>query len=766
MSILSFEFLVLVGVLALVNYCLPVRFRWVGMLAGSMVFFLNSGWEGLVFLPAVTLLPWGAAWVLYRGVRVIMQPPAKKPPLPVEGEEAPAEGKRPIVKQLLMAAAVLLTLAISYLALDSGLDIIAKVADKSGPVWKGGAFLSLISLVLWGSVLVLNHCGGEKKAALEGTPAEAADKAKGWYGRVSILVVLALLVVFGRVLFMYLDGMAKIASALYAGWSGYVYLCVVTLVTWLAGMYMVRCRTLEKAAAAEQDRAEVWRRENKRKKFLTLTLLLVIGGMAFIKYANIFYVGADWLHKLICECRDNLKAWNIVVPLGLSYFTFQSVGYVVDCARGKVVPETNPLKYLLFLSFFPQITQGPITTHKQLMPQLMSPARFDPESFVSGFQLMLWGFFKKMVVADRLAYITAMLTKGETRPGWFILLGVVAYAIRLYGDFSGGMDVIRGAAKMIGVDMADNFRRPFFSTSVAEYWRRWHISLGTWFRSYLFYPLTTSRFGLMLSKWGQRVLGKKAGRALPGAVATFVIFFLIGIWHVANWNAVIYGAYFGILLGGALLVDPLLKWLHKKQHELDVMLIAKAKELFDKKTMVEFDEDKVIAEGQQVEAAPVEAPVAPAPKKKGAKPVTFWGKVGHIAANALRMMRTWALILVAQYFAFTSSPAQGWALLKGTFTNWNFSNAKDLFIISLGLKLADEGVAQRALTEYTVLIAALVILLVVDLLMEFGFDVNKKLARSFFLIRWVVLFALILTVLIFGVYGAGFDASAFVYTNF
>ncbi len=489
---------------------------------------------------------------------------------------------------------------------------------------------------------------------------------------------------------------ASLVFYAFAGWAGLAYLGGVTLVTWLGGLYMGRCRRKEKEALAEDDKAEAWRREQKRKRWQFWTVLLVIGGMVFIKYADLIYAGANALYVLLTESRTPLTAMQIIVPLGLSYFTFQSVGYVVDCARGKVIPEKNPLKYLLFVSFFPQITQGPITTYKQLMPQLLSPARFEPAAFVSGFQLALWGYFKKMVLADRLAPVTTAIATGTDQPGWLILLGVALYAIRLYADFSGGMDVIRGAAKMLGVDVTENFRRPFFSTSVAEYWRRWHISLGAWFRTYLFYPLTTSRFGLALSRGGQRIFGKKVGRALPGVVATFVIFFLIGVWHTANWNAAIFGAYFGILLSAALLMEPLFKKMRKLLH-----INVKA---------------------------------------------WYWKLFG--------LLRTWVLILLAQYFAFTSGPKQGFSLLAGTFRNWTFAGAGEALT------------AMLAPLEWYIAIASLVIVLVIDLLCELGVDVNGKLAKGTFLIRWVVLLALILAILVFGCYGADFDAAAFLYTNF
>ena len=514
------------------------------------------------------------------------------------------------------------------------------------------------------------------------------------------LVMMALLVAVNYCLPVRWRWLALLAASLVfyacAGWQGMVYLGAVTLLTWLGGLYMGRSRAREKAAAAEGDKAEAYRRKKRRGRLLALLVLIVIGGMAVIKYADLLHAGINALWLALTEGGESLSAWSLLAPLGLSYFTFQSVGYLVDCARGKAEPEKNPLRYLLFVSFFPQITQGPITMYKQLAPQLRQPARFEPAAFVSGFQLALWGYFKKLVLADRLAMATDKIAGWSEQPGWVFLLGVALYAIRLYADFSGGMDVIRGAAKMLGVDVTENFRRPFFSTSVAEYWRRWHISLGAWFRNYLFYPLTTSRFGLALSKGGQRLFGKKIGRMLPGVVATFVIFFLIGVWHTANWNAVIYGAYFGVLLSLALLMEPLFKKLRALLH-----INAKA----------------------------------------------WWWK-------AIGLVRTWGLILLAQYFAYTASPAQAVKQLVLTFRNWDFSD----FAVRMGRLMEP--------LEWYIALIALAIVFLIDLLCERGVDVNGKLARGTLLIRWPVLIALIVAILVFGCYGEGFDASAFLYTQF
>ena len=420
-----------------------------------------------------------------------------------------------------------------------------------------------------------------------------------------------------------------------------------------------------------------------RKIVLAITIVLPFFAMAFSKYYDVL---RGWI--------QTLPVLTLILPLGLSYFTFQSVGYAIDVYRNKFEPEKNPLKYLLFVSFFPQMTQGPISQYSQLMPQLVRGNRFNPDNFIMGAQLCLWGFFKKMVIADRLTPVTAAISTKE--PGWFILLTVIIYLIRLYADFSGGMDVVRGAAIMLGITLPENFKRPFFSHSEAEYWRRWHITLGTWFRSYLYYPLSTSGFGIKLSKIGQKLFGKKAGRALPATVSTIIIFFLIGIWHVANGNAVIYGLYFGLTMGIELLLDPAFKKLKKKLH-------------INEKNF-------------------------------------FW--------KAYTMVRTWVLILIPQYFAFTANPETGWNLLKGTFERWNFVNPAKWFT-----EIMDP-------LEWYIAGAAVFVLLVIDIVTEFVNDLNAKLAKCFFVIRWVLIIALILAILVFGCYGTGYDATAFLYTNF
>ncbi len=480
-----------------------------------------------------------------------------------------------------------------------------------------------------------------------------------------------------------------------AGWQSMAYLLSVTAITYLAARLMEKLRGNETDALSAEDKAAANRAAKQRKAVLLLALVLALGALLFIKY---FDVAKDGLNSLfsLAGWHLTIPSFAILVPLGLSYFTFQSVGYIIDVYRGKYAPQKNPLKYLLFVSFFPQIAQGPISPYPQLAPQLYAPRRFSPETFVSGFQLALWGYFKKLVLADRLAPVTFRVAGGGAQPGWLILFGVVLYAIRLYADFSGGMDIIRGVARMLGVDMVENFKRPFFSLSVAEYWRRWHISLGVWFRSYVFYPLCTSHFGVACGKLGKKLFGKKVGRVLPGVIATIVIFLFIGIWHMANWNAVLYGTYFGLLLGAALLLEPTFKTWKRRLHI-------------------------------QEQSA-------------------WWKAVSSI--------RTLVCILIAQYFAFTYHPQTSFELLRGTFANWSFAG------------FSGQMTALMPALEWAIAGAAFAVLLLVDILCERGIDVCGKLARGVFIVRWVVLIALILAIVIFGCYGEGFDSAAFLYTQF
>jgi len=243
--------------------------------------------------------------------------------------------------------------------------------------------------------------------------------------------------------------------------------------------------------------------------------------------------------------------------LGISFYTFQSGGYLIDVYRGKIKPDTNLAKYALFVSFFPQIIQGPISRYDQLAQQLYEGHDFDYTRVKFGLQLILFGFFKKMVIADRAAIIVNTVFDHYTEhQGFTVLFAAMLYCVQIYGDFSGGIDIARGVAEVFGIQLAPNFMQPFFATSVSDFWRRWHISLSSWMRDYIFYPLSISPSFARLGKAARKLFGNNLGKMVPGFLAMQITFFVVGAWHGAQWKFIAYGVYNGFFISSELLLEP------------------------------------------------------------------------------------------------------------------------------------------------------------------------------------------------------------------
>lgn len=340
--------------------------------------------------------------------------------------------------------------------------------------------------------------------------------------------------------------LASYGFYLAAGGVGAVdYLLFTTLTTWLAGRALGALNERRKALpGADKAGAE---RIKRRKKWVTaLALLANFGVLYAVKYLNFT---ADLL-------RLPRPGFELLLPLGLSFYMFQSVGYVIDCYRGKYPPERNLAKYALFVSFFPQMVQGPISRFGQLSPQLTAGKGFDADKVKYGVQLAMWGYFKKLVISDRAGVIAATVFGNYTQyRGTLIAAGVLSYCVQLYCDFSGGIDITRGVAQMFGIDLAENFRRPLFATSLADFWRRWHITLGQWMRDYVFYPLSLSRPLTRLGKWTRRHIKGKLGKIIPTSIATFIVYFIIGIWHGAELRYILFGLWNGSIITASLLLE-------------------------------------------------------------------------------------------------------------------------------------------------------------------------------------------------------------------
>ncbi len=267
-----------------------------------------------------------------------------------------------------------------------------------------------------------------------------------------------------------------------------------------------------------------------KRRLLILSLLVNLGMLGFFKYCNFFVEsGTDLLAALGWEFLA--PRLDIVLPVGISFYTFQTLSYTLDVHRGRLQACRDPLDFALFVAFFPQLVAGPIERAAALLPQMQQPRRTSADQWVEGLWLILWGLFKKVVVADNLAVFVDAVFSGGELGFWRVLLGTYAFAYQIYGDFSGYSDIARGLAKLMGFELLLNFQQPYLATDPSDFWRRWHISLSTWLRDYLYIPLGGNRRG--------------PGRTYLNLMLTML---LGGLWHGARWNFVLWGAYHGGLL--------------------------------------------------------------------------------------------------------------------------------------------------------------------------------------------------------------------------
>lgn len=457
----------------------------------------------------------------------------------------------------------------------------------------------------------------------------------------------------------------------------------------------------------DRDQKKAFKAGIKQKKqvIATLTLVVNFGILLFLKYFNFF---AGSLNDLLggFGIGFSVPTLKLILPLGISFYTFQSMGYVIDVYREKVEAERNFFKIALFVSFFPQIIQGPIGMYDHLAKQLYESHRFDFTRFKYGCMLMLWGYFKKMVMADRAVIpIMAVMDSYDSFGGTALLFTVLLYALQLYVDFSGGIDITRGVAQMIGIDMAENFRRPYFARTINEYWRRWHMSLGAWMREYVFYPIAVSKTFLNASKkmkksrFGSTAFGAHVSKVLATSFASLIVFFLVGVWHGANWKYV----GFGIWNGGVIMLSTILE-----------------------------------------------------------PTFTSWTRGLKIQTESFffrlfQMVRTFVIVIIGYVFDIAPDFRSSMITFKKILLEQDWSLGVKQYA-ELGLDVWDYGL----------LAVCTCILFITSLIQERndGITIRQLLDRRSFLLRFAILVAGIMMILVFGMYGPEFSAAEFVYMQF
>lgn len=320
-----------------------------------------------------------------------------------------------------------------------------------------------------------------------------------------------------------------LASYVFYGWWDWRFLILIaftSLCSYASGILIER----GKQKHGEGDDASLTKNIkniNNAKAWMITNIVINLGILAVFKYYDFF---VSEFGALLGISTESLLL-RIILPVGISFYTFQALSYSIDVYRGNIKPTKDIIAFFAFISFFPQLVAGPIERATNLLPQFLQKRTFCYEQGVDGMRQILWGLFKKIVVADNCAmYVDQVWSTYDTQSGSTLLLAAVLFTFQIYGDFSGYSDIAIGTAKLFGIKLMRNFNNPYFSRDIAEFWRRWHISLTTWFRDYVYIPLG-----------GSRVSKAKIVRN------TFVIFLLSGFWHGANWTFIAWGAYHALL---------------------------------------------------------------------------------------------------------------------------------------------------------------------------------------------------------------------------
>ena len=335
-----------------------------------------------------------------------------------------------------------------------------------------------------------------------------------------------------------------------------VYIIATSLVIYGVGLWIdklqKKCKTACTDLSREEKKAVKSQYLKKEKAVLIGTIILIIGVLVFLKYSNFIMINLSSMIKAI-----KYQPVKLLIPIGISFYSLQAISYVTDVYWEKIKAERNFGKVALFLSFFPHVLEGPICMYDEHMEALWKCDRITYDNFKHGFMRIGWGLMKKMVVADRLYKLVSTVYSGyESYNGIVIIVTAICYTTQLYMEFSGCMDIVIGTAKIFGVTLQENFRQPFVSKNAGEFWRRWHISLGLWFKTYIFYPVSSSKLVKKWNKFASKKMGKYVAKIGTSAFTLLPVWFCNGIWHGAEWGYLFYGLYYFVILLLEVILEP------------------------------------------------------------------------------------------------------------------------------------------------------------------------------------------------------------------
>ena len=365
---------------------------------------------------------------------------------------------------------------------------------------------------------------------------------------------------------------ASITFYTFAGGFYLPYILITIVSSYIVSLLIKKNADREKAYIQEnktnldKEQRKAYKAKEKKKRFSILIVGLIInfGMLAVLKYTGFAISNLNSIIHLF-GAENTIGIPDLLLPLGISFYVFQTTGYLIDVYREKTHAETNIFKLGLFVSFFPQLLQGPISRHSDLANQLFEGHKCQWDNISAGLLRIAYGYFKKLIIADTVMIaISKIIGAPDTYTGVYVIFLILAYSVQIYADFTGGIDITIGIAEMLGIKLHENFDHPFASKSTKEYWNRWHITMGSWFTDYVFYPLSICKPMQKLSKWSRSKLGNALGKRIPVYLATIFTWFLTGLWHGASWNFIVWGVLNGVIILISRELEPLYARFRKK----------------------------------------------------------------------------------------------------------------------------------------------------------------------------------------------------------
>lgn len=486
----------------------------------------------------------------------------------------------------------------------------------------------------------------------------------------------------------------------YAGIKYVPFILVTLLATFFAGkkmgeIYEKEALLLKQCTVVAEKKKVKAEHKQLAKKYMLIALFVAAGLLIVCKYTVFALKNVNGL--LSAVNLPTFEIFKMIVPLGVSFYTFMAVSYVLDVYWKRYKAEKSFVDYAIYLTWFPHVVQGPIDRYNNFKPQIPTSEgiKFNSETVSSGAQLVIWGLFKKLVIADRLnIFVGEIYGDYQKYTGVILIIATVLYSIQIYADFSGCIDIVSGVSEMFGIKLQKNFNHPYFSKNIPEFWRRWHMSLGEWFKDYIYYPVSISS---LVKKVKKQSKNARFTELFVSCCPIFVVWLITGIWHGASWNYVAWGLYYAAIMIAGTVFEP---WLMKLNEKLGIDTEAFSWKLW-------------------------------------------------------QMIRTFIICSVGRVFFRANGLKAALKIFIAMVSGSGMNHVAGDALFNYGLDWKN----------FVFVLFAILVLWIVDILQE-KMSLRQELRKQGIVFRWIVILLGIYAVIVFGIYGPGYDASSFIYEQF